>query len=78
MNPYDDSNDPFYIIYSRIRQLKFRINGLMDSIQSKYQEVIPALSSEEKQLTVGRMKDYIEERQIDYLKYLDMEEGLIH
>lgn len=24
------------------------------------------------------MKDYIEEKQIDYLRYLDMEEGLIN
>lgn len=26
MNPYDDANDPFYIIYSRIKQLKFKIS----------------------------------------------------
>jgi hypothetical protein len=36
MNPYDDSSDPFYIIYSRIRQLKFRINALVESIEHKY------------------------------------------
>jgi hypothetical protein len=72
MSPYDDSNDPFYIIYSRVRQLKFKISGLLSSIQEKYGENVHSLNSAERQLTIGRMKDYIEEKQIDYIRYLDM------
>lgn len=77
MSPYDDSNDPFYIIYSRVRQLKFKISGLLSSIEEKYGEKVRSLNSAERQLTIGRMKDYIEEKQIDYIRYLDMEETII-
>lgn len=62
MNPYDDSSDPFYIIYSRVRQLKFKINGLVESIEQKYKEKVPSLTTTEKQMTIGRMKDYIEDK----------------
>jgi hypothetical protein len=32
MNPYDDSSDPFYIIYSRVKQLKFKIKALIETV----------------------------------------------
>jgi len=45
MNPYDDSNDPFYMVFSRVRQLKFKILALIQTIQDKYGENVPTLSS---------------------------------
>lgn len=33
MNPYDDSSDPFYLIYSRVKQLKCKIIALMDKMK---------------------------------------------
>ena len=32
MNPYDDSSDPFYIIYSRVKQLKFKLQALTSTV----------------------------------------------
>jgi hypothetical protein len=46
MNPYDDSNDPFYIIYSRIRQLKFKISKILATIEEKYGEKVVELNSQ--------------------------------
>ena len=43
----------------------------------KYGEKVPILNANERELTIGRMKDYIEEKQIDHLKYLDMEETIV-
>lgn len=68
MSPYDNANDPFYMVESRIRQLKYKLNGTIESIGEKYGERGRELSREEKELTIGRMKDYIEEKQIDYLR----------
>lgn len=62
MNAYDDSSDPFYIIFSRVRQLKFRISGLIESIEQKYKEKVSSLTTADKQLTIGRMKDYIDDK----------------
>jgi hypothetical protein len=77
MNPYDDSSDPFYMIYSRVKQLKFKILALITKMTEKYGEAVPLLTPSEKALTIGRMKDYIEEKQIDFLRYLDMEEEIV-
>ena len=46
MNPYDDSNDPFYMVFSRVRQLKFKILALIQTIQDKYGEKVPTLTAE--------------------------------
>jgi hypothetical protein len=46
MNPYDDSNDPFYMIFSRVRQLKYKISGLIQTIEEKYGEKVPRLTGE--------------------------------
>lgn len=77
MNPYDDSSDPFYIIYSRVKQIKFKLSALIEKIVDKYGSEVPPLSPSERELTIGRMKDYIDEKHIDYIKYLDMEESII-
>ncbi len=48
MNPYDDSSDPFYIIYSRVRQLKFKLSALIERITENYGEKVPNLSAVER------------------------------
>ena len=45
MNPYDDSSDPFYMIYSRVKALKFKIGSLIERITDKYGENVPPLGS---------------------------------
>jgi hypothetical protein len=77
MNQYDDSSDPFYIVYSRVRQIKFKISTMIQNITEKYGEHVPTLTTAERELTVGRMKDYIDEKHIDFIKYLDMEESVV-
>ena len=43
-------------------------------IESKYQETIEELGRDDKMLTIGKMKDYMDELSIDHLKYLDRKE----
>ena len=50
---------------------------MLENIKAKYGESFKTLSQEDKKITVNRMKDYIEEKQIDYIKYLDMEEAVV-
>ena len=51
---------------------------MLENIKAKYGESFKTLSQEDKKITVNRMKDYIEEKQIDYIKYLDMEEAVVN
>ena len=74
LNPYDDSTDPYYMIYSRIRTLKHRVTKMVEEIQIKYHEEVRELSVAEKRITISNMKEYMKEHRIDHLKYLDYEE----
>ena len=44
MSPYDDSSDPFYMIYSRVKQIKFKLSAFISRIVEKYGEEVPLLS----------------------------------
>ena len=77
MSPYDNATDPFYIVESRVRNLKHRLSSTIALIREKYQQEGEELTEEKRAVAVGRMKDYIEDRQLDYLRYLDMEEEAI-
>ena len=77
MSPYDNSTDPFYIVENRIRHLKHRLNSTISLILEQYRQEGRALTEQERSIAVGRMKDYIDDKQLDYLRYLDMEEEAI-
>ena len=57
LSPYDDSKDPYYLIYSRIRSLKHRLKNLIGNIEGRYSEQIRTLTSQEKIITVAKMKE---------------------
>ena len=62
------------MIYSRVKSLKQKVHKMITLIESKYQETIEELGRDDKMLTIGKMKDYMDELSIDHLKYLDRKE----
>jgi len=50
----------------------------MTNIEVKYGKPVAQLNINEKHLGIKAMKDFIEQKSIDYLSYLDMEESIIN
>lgn len=75
--PEEDTKNSFFIVLSRIRALRMKLEKLLEAIEGEYGIGVRRITYDEKKVLIAKMRVKLSEKRLEALKYLDSEEEKI-